>query len=312
MTKKVPFLLFLLWSTYTFAQTSPDTLVTARIDSLLKPKPDTTWRRSMSTGLNLNQASFSDNWKAGGVSSIAVNAYFNAKANWKRGHKTWDNEMQLQYGLVKNKGQNMRKSLDRLYLDTKYGHRISSDWNTYVSANFLSQFTRGYQYDIDTEGNDRLISNILSPGFLTVAIGAEYKPVPYFFVRLSPFAPRFTFLVDDKVALNERYGVPEGDIVRTEWGSAMAQASFEKDVMTNVNLKLNYMIFYSYEQPSLKRTDHRLNAVFTAKVNKYINVNLMGNLVYDYDQDHAVQYSQSLGLGILFTRNGLSVKNRRR
>ncbi|MCP2044012.1 DUF3078 domain-containing protein [Pontibacter sp. HSC-36F09] len=270
-------------------------------------EPDTTWRRSFAGGINLNQAAFSDNWKAGGISSIAFNANVDAHADYKLGKTSWDNAVQLQYGMLKNKGEEQRKSIDRIFLDSKYGYAISSDWNTFVSANFLSQFTKGYEYDVDADGTDRLISNFLSPGFLTFALGAEYKPNPYFSLRLSPFAPRFTFLADDNVAANERYGVPEGKSVRTEWLAAMVQASYNRDIFTNVNLRLNYMSYINYKELSGKRIDHMFNSVLTAKVNRYINVNLMANFIYDYDQDSAVQYNQSLGLGILYTMQGFTV-----
>lgn len=269
---------------------------------------DTTWRRSFAAGLNLNQAAFSDNWKAGGVSSVAFNAHVDATADYAFEKITWDNTIQLQYGMIKNKGEEQRKSIDRIFLDTKYGYKFTSDWNAFVSANFLSQFTRGYEYDVDADGTDRLISNFMSPGFLTFALGAEFKPRPYFSVRLSPFAPRFTFLADDAVGENERYGVPEGKTVRTEWLAAMLQARYDRDIMTNLNLRFNYMAFINYKELSGREIDHTLNAVLTAKINKYINVNLMGNFIYDYDQDAGIQYNQSLGLGILYTTEGFSVR----
>ena len=275
---------------------------------IAQTEADTTWRRTFDAGLNLNQAAFSDNWKAGGISSIGLNTYLNARADYVNGKISWDNDAQLQYGFIKNKGEDQRKSIDRIYLDTKYGYAISSDWNAFFSVNFLSQFTKGYEYDIDADGNDRLISNFLSPGFLTFAIGAEYKPNPYFSLRLSPFAPRFTFLTDDAVAENERYGVPEGKTVRSEWLAAMIQASYARDIMTNVNLKLNYMAYINYQELSAKQIDHLFNAALTAKVNEYINVSLMANAIYDNDQDSDIQYNQSLGLGILYTMKGFTLR----
>ncbi|WP_276496323.1 DUF3078 domain-containing protein [Pontibacter litorisediminis] len=271
-------------------------------------EPDTLWRRSFAAGLNLNQSAFSDNWKAGGVSSVAFNTHLDASADYKLGRVSWDNAVQLQYGLIKNKGEERRKSIDRIFMDTKYGYAFSSDWNIFTSANFLSQFTKGYEYDVDDDGTDRLISNFLSPGFLTFGLGAEYKPNPYFSLRLSPFAPRFTFLADDAVGENERYGVPEGKQVRTEWLAAMVQASYNRDIMQNLNLSAKYMSYINYKEFSGKKIDHMLNATLTAKVNRYINVNLMGNFVYDYDQDSEIQYNQSLGLGILYTMQGFSTR----
>jgi hypothetical protein len=45
---------------------------------------DTTyWKIDLSTGLNINQASFSSNWTAGGINSIGLNTHFNLKANYQ-------------------------------------------------------------------------------------------------------------------------------------------------------------------------------------------------------------------------------------
>lgn len=280
----------MLISTFSFAQTDT-TAVTS----------DTTyWRRSLNAGANVNQAAFSDNWKSGGTNSIALGLFLNAKANYKKDKSSWDNEVQLKYGIVRNAGEDLRKSVDGIFLDSKYGYAISSDWNIFVSGNFISQFAPGYEYDVDDEGTDLLISNFMSPGFLTFGLGFEYKPVEWFSVRLSPFSPRFTFLTDEEVGENERYGVPVGDKVRTEWLAALVQADFEKDIATNLNLKISYQGFANYDNLKFKTIDHRLLTIISAKVNKFLSVNLTGNLLYDIDQDADVQYSQGLALGIFY------------
>ncbi len=280
----------MLFSTLGFAQTD-----TTGVTS------DTTyWRRSLNVGANVNQAAFSDNWKSGGTNSIALGLFLNAKANYKKDKSSWDNEVQMKYGIVRNAGEDLRKSVDGIFLDSKYGYAISSDWNIFVSGNFISQFAPGYEYDVDDEGTDLLISNFMSPGFLTFGLGFEYKPVEWFSVRLSPFAPRLTFLTDEKVGVNERYGVPVGDKVRTEWLAALVQADFEKDIATNLNLKISYQGFANYENIAFKTIDHRLLTIVSAKVNKFLSVNLTGNMLYDIDQDSKVQFSQGLALGIFY------------
>ncbi|QHT69718.1 DUF3078 domain-containing protein [Rhodocytophaga rosea] len=262
---------------------------------------DTTyWRKSLSTGANINQSSFSDNWKAGGVNSIALSLFLNAKANYLKDKISWDNASELQYGLIKNAKQDMRKSLDRIFLDSKVGYKLSGHWNAFVSGNFITQFGPGYIYDTDAAGSDSLISAFMAPGFLTFALGFEYKPVPWFSLRLSPFAPRFTFLTNDAVAENQRYGVPVGKTIRTEWLAAMVQADLEKDIATNLNLKVNYLAYANYETLAFNTIDHRISTTLTAKVNRFISVNLTGILLYDRDQDTDVQLSQTLGLGILY------------
>ncbi|MES2734574.1 MAG: DUF3078 domain-containing protein [Bacteroidota bacterium] len=292
MSKSLQALLILLVSTNTlFAQTD-----TIRTDT-------TYWRKSFAAGANLNQAAFSSNWKAGGVNSIALGLFANYKANYLKEKVSWDNDFQFQYGIIKNAGQDMRKSLDRIYLDSKYGYKISGQWNAFISGNFFSQFAKGYKYDVDATGNDLLISNFMSPGFLTFALGFEYRPTSWFSLRLSPFAPRFTFLSDQAVRPTPTdvvYGVPVGKSLRTEWLAAQIQADIDKDIAENLNLKVNYLGYANYETLALNTIDHRLSVMLTAKVNKFLSVNVNGIMLYDRDQDLSVQYSQSLALGLLY------------
>lgn len=291
-------ILMVLVTEYSFAQ----------IDTLVTSADTTYWRNSLSGGANVNQASFSDNWKSGGENSIALGLFMNGKFNYLKGKNSWDNEVQLKYGLLKNAGQDFRKSQDLIFLDSKYGYEISKNWNGFFSGNFITQFAPGYDYAEEEEEEDVLISNFMAPAYLTFALGFEYKPEPWFSLRLSPFAPKFTFLNDAAVGLNERYGVPDGKKLRTEWLAAMIQAEFAKDIATDLNLKINYIGYINYETLALKTIDHRLNTVLTAKVNKFISMNLTGSLLYDYDQDTKVQLSQGLALGILFNFQNFSDK----
>lgn len=273
-----------------------------QLDTVLIPIPqDTTyWRKSFSSGANLNQASFSDNWKAGGENSIAMGLFLNTTLNYLKNKTSWDNDIQLKYGLAKNSDQGFRKNVDLIFLDSKYGYKLTKKWNFFIATNFITQFAPGYNYSNDPDLGDTLISNFMAPGFLTLATGLEYKPKKWFSLRMSPFAPRLTFLFDDAVGLVERYGVPVGSNTRTEFLAAMVQADLEKDIFTNTNLKFTYQGFANYETLAAKTIDHRLNVILTAKVNKFISMNISGLMLYDYDQDSKVQFSQGLGLGIMY------------
>ncbi|UZR98633.1 DUF3078 domain-containing protein [Chondrinema litorale] len=269
---------------------------------------DTTyWVKGTSISLNFNQAAFSSNWKAGGVNSISFGGLFSTRANYARNKTTWDNAFELQYGVVNNEGQSTRKSADRIYFDTKVGHKLSdSKWSIFGSMNFLTQFTKGYEYGEDAVTGDEtktLISNFMAPGFLTFAWGMEYKPVDFFYVRLSPFAPRFTFVTDDDILDNpetSNYGVEDGSHVRQEWLAFQLLSELNKDVSENLNLKLRYLMYANYEEFSGDKIDHRLDAIITASVTKYINTSLTLNLLYDYDQDDQIQLAQALALGFQY------------
>jgi len=261
------------------------------------------WKKGLNFGINLNQASFSSNWKAGGVNSIGVNTLFNYKANYKKDKKSWDNTIDLAFGFVNNQGQGYRKTADRIYLDTKYGHDLSEKWGLFSSLSFSTQFTEGYVYN-DDDTKD-LISDIFAPAFITSAWGLEYHPVEYFKVRIAPFAPRLTIVKDPARFVTSvgptPYGVELPDESRLEVLAFQLQAEFNKDIAENLNLKWRYLLFANYETLEGKKIDHRLDLNITAKVNQFINVGVGGILLYDYDQDTGVQLSQLLTIGFAYS-----------
>lgn len=267
-------------------------------------QPDTiAWKKKLNFSLNLNQASFSSNWKAGGINAFGFNTLFNYKANYKQDRTSWDNDIDLAFGFVNNSGLGYRKTIDRIYLDTKYGYDLSKNWGLFTSLNFLSQFGKGYNYpDDDTE---LLISDIFAPAFITGAFGLEYHPVDYFKVRIAPLAPRITIVQDPErfiAAVGPApYGVEPPETVRYEWLGFQLMAEFDKKIYENVNLKWRYIMFANYETLEARTLDHRLDLDLIAKVGKYINVGLGGILLYDYDQDTGVQLSQVFSIGFLYT-----------
>lgn len=282
---------------------------------IVKVDSTSRWKKKLVFNLNFNQAAFSSNWKAGGVNSIGLNTNFNYKANYKDEKQSWDNELGFTYGFVKNDGQGFRKTLDRFYLDTKYGRVLSKNWDLFSSLNISSQFYKGYKYQGDTLGV--LISDIMAPAFVTLALGFEYHPVDYFKVRIAPLAPRLTIVNNNNgrflesvgedgvlVSTEKPFGVAVGEDLRYEWFAFQLTADFDKDIAENLNLKWKYLMFANYEtlgDEGTRTIDHRLDLMFTAKVNRFISVGLGGILLYDYDQDSQVQLSQAFTLGFMYS-----------
>ncbi|GAA3990394.1 DUF3078 domain-containing protein [Hymenobacter antarcticus] len=270
------------------------------------PAPAPLWRKTLKTGLGLNESLLSSNWRGGGVSTIGFNALANARANRKLGAHSFDNEADFLFAFSQTKGLGYRKGQDRLFIDTKYGRAISTDWDMFVSLNLLTQFAPGYKYDTDAAGLDRArqVSDFFAPAFITAAYGFEYHPVPYFKLRLAPFAPRLTVVNRANrfvAALGDTpYGVNPGHSTRFEVLAAQVLADFDKNLSPTVNLKARYVLFANYRNLTPQEIDHRLDLALTAKVGKYVNVGLTAIGLYDYDQDRGVQYSQGLTIGVAY------------
>ncbi|MDJ1503320.1 DUF3078 domain-containing protein [Xanthocytophaga agilis] len=288
----------------------------AQTDTL---RTDTTyWQKSFNGGINFNQASFSSNWAGGGVNSISLGGLINGRALYQKEKWSWDNVADLQLGFVKQQNIGVRKAADQLYLNSVAGYKIANHLDLFMSGTFNSFFAAGYKYgerDSNNDGtkdSDLFVSRFFSPAFLTFAWGLAYKPVDWFSLRVSPFAPRFTFVTDDAVRYRETvagsgvfvqdptavaYGVAAGKTVRTEWLAFQLQSELNKDIAPNVNLKVRYQMFLNYETFD---PDHRLDISLTAKINRFFSSTFGLTSIYDSDISGDIQVQQVLGIGFLY------------
>lgn len=260
------------------------------------------WKTRTNVGINLNQAAFSNNWKGGGVNSIAIGGIINWKAEYAKEGFSYTSELGLQYGKIKNKDQLQKKTNDRIYFDNKAAIQLSKSWFFYGSITFESQFDKGFSYRKDASGNEveNLLSRFMSPGYLTESFGFEYKPNKFFSSRIGTGTARQTFVLDTALYHTNpaNFGVARGKTLRNELAFQVL-SNFEKEIATNLFLKARYNMFIPYN--SFANIDHRLDLNLTAKVNKIINVSVTGVGIYDRDQDTKLQASQSLALGLSFT-----------
>lgn len=260
------------------------------------------WKTKATVGINANQASFSDNWKGGGVNSIAIGALLNHKAEYSKESYSYTSEVILQYGKVKNKDQLQKKTNDRIYWDNKAAVQLSKNWYLFASLSFESQFDKGFSYSKDAQGNEtaNILSKFMSPGYLTQSLGFEYKPSKAFSTRIGTGTARQTFVLDTTIYRTnpKNFGVPIGSRMRNDLAFQVV-TNFEKEVMKNTIVKGKYNMFIPYDD--FNNIDHRLDIVATSKLNRFLNVSLTGVILYDKDMDQKVQTSQALALGVSFT-----------
>jgi hypothetical protein len=116
-------------------------------------------------------------------------------------------------------------------------------------------------------------------------------------VRLGALALRETFVLDNALSAAGAFGVDSGQTVNVNLGYQIV-ASFDKDLAKNLNLKMRYLSFGDYADFS--NTNHRVDMILSARITKYINTNFTAVMLYDRNQDAAVQWSQVLAVGVLF------------
>jgi hypothetical protein len=256
------------------------------------------WRKWITFGINLNQSAFSNNWSAGGVSSLAIGGNFNYKTEYNKAPFNYVGELNALYGRVTNKGQIARKTNDRLFFDNKVATQLSKAWFFFGSLTFESQFDKGYQYPANAA--PILISSLMSPGYLTESVGIEYKPNKVFDLRIGTGTARQTFVLDTTIyhRVANNYGVTPGRTFKNELAFQVV-STYDKDIMENMHFSARYAGFIPYGR-GLTNIDHRLDAVLIAKVNKLFNVNITGTVLFDHDTSTKPQATEGFALGVIY------------
>jgi hypothetical protein len=258
------------------------------------PAADTSyWTKGGLVSFNFSQVALS-NWAGGGQSSVALNGFLNVFAKYKKGIHSWDNTLDLGYGIFQQGDAAFRKSDDKIDFTSKYGRQASKVWYYSALVNFKSQFAPGYNYPDDSTK----ISNLLAPAYVLASIGMDYKPNKSFSLYISPATGKFTIVNDRTLSDAGAFGVEGAEYdtagvkiknskqFRAEIGGYI-KAQFNKDIMENINFQTKLELFSNYiDNP--QNIDVNWETILSMKVNKFITANVSATLVYDDDIDIAI------------------------
>lgn len=137
-----------------------------------------------------------------------------------------------------------------------------------------------------------------------------YKPNDWFALRVSPFAPRFTFLSDQGVRFRKvngvlvrdpnakAHGVEPGRSLRTEWLAFQLQAALTRNLSENVSINAKYLMYANYE--TLDAIDHRFDVILTAKISRYLSTTFGVIALFDKDYSASWQLQQTLAIGLVY------------
>jgi Protein of unknown function (DUF3078) len=238
------------------------------------------WKKGGVFAVNLAQTSLT-NWVAGGQNSLAVNGIFSLFANYKQGKSSWDNSLDLGYGLLKQgKNTDFMKTDDKIDFSSKYGRVAFGNFNYAAFLNFKTQMSPGYRYP-DTENK---ISDFLAPGYILLALGLDYKPGKYFSTFIAPLTGKFTFVRDRALSNAGAFGVTPGETSRGEIGGYIraiyTREDFKDEFLKNVAFTTKLDLFSNYRD-NPQNIDVSWETLIVLKVNKFISVNFNTVLLYD-------------------------------
>lgn len=256
------------------------------------------WKKGGLFTFNLSQGSLS-NWQGGGdKSTFSGVSFLNLFAYYKKDRHTWDNALDLGYGIINTTSLGTRKSDDRIDLVSKYGYTLHKKLSVAGLFNFRTQFSPGFEYPTKNAGGMQSrtkTSNFLAPAYILLSLGLSYKSADYFSVFFSPLTQRWVIVQDQYLSSRGAYGVIPGKKSRNELG-AFLSADFNKEIAKNVVYKSRLDLFSNYKKDP-QNVDIYWTNVFALKVNRFLSTNITLDLLYDDDAIARWQIRQLLGVG---------------
>lgn len=252
--------------------------------------PKDGWTRGGNISLLFNQSAFSD-WAAGGQNNIAGTLGINYDFNLIKGDITWDNKIIVAYGLSKNKGEDQRKTDDRLEFTSLIGKKAKGFWYYSWFFNAKTQMDVGYNADSGFE-----TSHGFSPTYLQTGPGMLWKKSDNLKVNISPATARLIIVDDHFTEFGESFGVEQGDTTRFEFGAALG-AYYKIELMKNVSMENILNLYTNYlDEPKNVDLDYTMNLVMT--INKYLSANLSFQTIYDDNAFEGFQIREVFGVGV--------------
>ncbi len=263
------------------------------------------WKAGGNSAFNFSQVSLT-NWSAGGKNSVSGTFLFNAFLNYTKNKSAWENTLDLGYGLTQQGSENAVKTEDKIQLVSKYGYKASAKWFYTALADFKTQMDLGYK---DPPTNTVKTSEFLSPAYLLLSLGMDYKPNDNFSMYVSPLTGKMTIVMDDELSNKGAFGVDPGDNLRSEFGASMKSIYKKENLIQNVDFNTRLDLFSNLADHP-ERVDVEWELRFIMKVNKFLSANLGSTLLYDHDIKYVdendvehgarVQLKQLFGFGINF------------
>lgn len=275
---------------YSFILTS--SLLIAQKDSSTTPSD---WKHTLVAGLTVTQVSYTD-WSQGGENALAYTLSVDGKSVQDLTMTNWSNSYKFAFGQTRLGSKGLRKTDDKIELESVLAYKLGTVINPYASATFKSQFDDGFKYDDAT--NTRVkTSSALDPMYLTQALGVRYQPIAQVKTRLG--AALREVLSDAFAYADDATTTPTVETSRVEGGlESVTDVEVKIEENTLFTSKLEMFAPFNNIDVVVIRNDNTISS----KVNKYIVVVLNIQLINDRNMGTArTQIKEGLALGISYT-----------
>jgi hypothetical protein len=263
-------------------------LLALTLSAHAEEQPSGPWTQRLVGGVTLTQVALKD-WVGGGEDALAWSLSLEGRSAYVKPQQRidWKTSYKFAFGQTKLGGGGIRKTDDRIDLESIFVYTMGVYVNPYIGATFKTQFAKGYKYP---ETGKLSISQFLDPAYLTQSVGAGYEPVPEVKTRLG--------LALRQIITRDFTDFADGKQVKVDGGmESVTQAEWE----ARDNLLLNSRVEVFAPFAELDMTVIRNDNAAVVRVSKYISVNLNVQVVRDKSATADTQIKQALAMGLNYT-----------
>ncbi len=263
------------------------------------------WESGVVTNIDFSQSHF-QNWVKGGENSVAIRSDIRAFLNYKKYNTEWENDLRWKYGIIQSdKIADIVRNEDLLEFNSKLGLKASKKWFYSMQLNMKTQLFNGYVYKDEKE---QRISDFLSPGYLSLALGMDYKPSKKFSLLLSAVTGRLTYMHDIEELDETTYGIEEGEKLWGQLGPYMA-IKWKDKLFSSVHFDTSLELFSNYFN-NPENIDVDWNTIIDMRINYFMTTRLSFQLLYDddvqvplYEKVNGVKQARGTGKRVQFNEN---------
>jgi hypothetical protein len=251
------------------------------------------WVHSLVGSLTATQVAFTD-WTQGGENSLAWALGGDGKSTNEQEQTIWTNSYKLGFGQTRLGDQGIRKTDDRIDLETMLTYKLGGKVNPYAAATMKTQFAKGYKYD--TQGASTAVSQFFDPAFMTQTVGMVYQPITELKTRFGVglreiITSNFPGYADDPATLEVEKTSVRGGL------ESVTEFAWKLDENVGFSSKLEMFSAFKKLDEVIVRSDNTLSA----KVSKYITVLLNLQLLNEKAVSPRTQVKETLAIGLSYS-----------
>jgi hypothetical protein len=257
------------------------------------PKPSNPLKKDLKIRFTLSQLTFS-NWAKGGENTFAYTSNLIGGLGRDFDGFTWKLHGDFAFGQSMLGKEEIRNTLDRIQLDANITWKNKKYLNPYCSFSLRTQFARGYDYK---KKPPVAKSDFWDPAYILQSAGLGYQFDDAVTTKFG-FAIKHTFTRNFRKYSDDPRTKDVLETYRMELG---VRSRVDLKTAINSHLKVASFVEFFSDLSNFRGVDMRWENRVTAKLAKYISVNLELFLLYDRDVTEKMQIRQFTGIGVNYS-----------